>query len=281
MKFIGVDLAWGRHNWTGLCLAQDGAVAESCLARSDQEILDWLRPRVGGPCLVGIDAPLILRNRTGSRPCEKTLNRCFRSFEAGCYPANTTRVPRRAAQLVAQLGLDPDPVFAPRSRVRRAVEVFPHAALVALFGLPKTLKYKAKRGRTAGSRQAEFCKLVRLLKSLARREPRLDVTTAPRWAELERTVTTDPKGARLDRGEDELDAFVCAYITAHLWTHGSARNRIVGDTDTGYIVTPVTPELADCLDGSAWKSTLCVFPSAWLHVAGLLLADMLLAPVTG
>jgi predicted RNase H-like nuclease len=250
MKFIGVDLAWGRHNWTGLCLAEDGRVVESHLARSDQAILDWLRPRSAGPCLVGIDAPLILRNRTGSRPCEKALNRCFRRFEAGCYPANTTRVPLRAARLVAELGLDPDPVFRPRSRVRRAVEVFPHVALVALFGLPKTLKYKAKRGRTAGSRHKAFSALVGLLKSLAGRDPALDVTTAPRWAKLEGTVTTESSGARLDRAEDELDAFVCAYIAAHLWAHGSARNRIVGDTDTGYIVTPVTPELAACLDRS-------------------------------
>ncbi len=250
MKFIGVDLAWGRHNWTGLCLAEDGRVMESHLARSDQDILDWLRPRIGGPCLVGIDAPLILRNRTGSRPCEKTLNRCFRRFEAGCYPANTTRVPLRAARLVAELGLDPDPVFRPRSRVRRAVEVFPHVAHVALFGLPKTLKYKAKRGRPVDQRHREFRKLLGLLKTLARRDPRLDVTTAPRWAALERAVTTESSGASLDRGEDELDTYVCAYIAAHLWAHGSARNRIVGDTDTGYIVTPVTPELAACLDRS-------------------------------
>lgn len=251
MKFIGVDLAWGRHNWTGLCLAEDGRVVESHLALSDQAILDWLRPRSAGPCLVGIDAPLILRNRTGSRPCEKALNRCFRRFEAGCYPANTTRVPLRAARLVAKLGLDPDPVFRPRSRVRRVVEVFPHVALVALFGLPKTLKYKAKRGRTVDSRHGEFRKLVRLLKSLARRDPALDVSTAPRWAKLEGTVTTESSGASLDRSEDELDAFVCAYVAAHLWAHGSARNSIVGDTDTGYIVTPVTPELAACLDGSS------------------------------
>lgn len=199
---------------------------------------------------MGIDAPLILRNRTGSRPCEKALNRCFRRFEAGCYPANTTRVPLRAARLVAELGLDPDPVFRPRSRVRRAVEVFPHAALVALFGLPKTLKYKAKRGRPVDQRHREFRKLLGLLKTLARRDPRLDVTTAPRWAKLEQTVTTDRTGASLDRAEDELDAYVCAYIAAHLWAHGFDRNRIVGDTDTGYIVTPVTPELAACLDRS-------------------------------
>lgn len=248
MKFIGLDLAWGDRNQTGLCLAEDAVVVESGLARSDEEILDWLRPRTKGPCVVGIDAPLILKNPTGSRPCEKALNRCFHGFQAGCYPSNTTRVPPRAARLVAELGLETDPVFPPGSAVRGAVEVFPHAALVGLFGLPRTLKYKAKRGRTVGSRHKAFSALVGLLKRLAARDPRLDVTTAPRWAALEHTVATDGKGASLDRAEDELDAYVCAYVVAHLWAHGSARNRIVGDTETGYIVTPVTPELAACLD---------------------------------
>ncbi|MBI2154532.1 MAG: DUF429 domain-containing protein [Candidatus Rokubacteria bacterium] len=248
MTFIGVDLAWGERNWTGLCLAQDDRVVESQLVRSDEQILEWLRPRTRGPCVVGIDAPLILRNATGGRPCERALNRCFGPFEAGCYYSNTTRVRPRAARLAETLGLDTDPVFTPRSPVRRAVEVYPHAALVSLFGLPRSLKYKGRRGRTVESRHEAFRELVRRVKSLARRVPRLDVTAAPRWAKLERTVTTDPKGASLDRGEDELDAFVCAYVAAHLWAHGPARNRIVGDTDTGYVVTPVTPELAACLD---------------------------------
>lgn len=108
MKFIGVDLAWGDRNSTGLCLAEDGAVVESGLARSDEEILDWLRARTSGPCVVGIDAPLILKNCRGSRPCEKALNRCFVRFQAGCYPSNTTRVRPRAAGVVAKLGLDTD-----------------------------------------------------------------------------------------------------------------------------------------------------------------------------
>lgn len=248
MNFIGVDLAWGHRNWTGLCLVQDGVVADSGVARTDGDILDWLRPRTRGPCVVGIDAPLILENPRGSRPCEKALNRCFGRFDAHCYPSNTTRLPRRAAGLVAELGLDPDPHFKPGSAVRRAVEVFPHSALVALFGLPKTLKYKARSGRPLRLRRAEFRRLLHLLKSLARHDPGLEVTAGPRWVPLERAVITERVRARLERAEDELDAHLCAYIGAHLWRHGVARNRIVGDLATGYIVTPVTRELAACLD---------------------------------
>src|SRR5262249_17464780 len=34
----------------------------------------------------------------------------------------------------------------------------------------------------------------------------------------------------------------------YYWTHGTSRCRIVGDVDSGYILTPVTPEQAACLD---------------------------------
>jgi predicted RNase H-like nuclease len=76
------------------------------------------------------------------------------------------------------------------------------------------------------------------------------VRARPRWKALAPAVATEGSGAALDRAEDELDAHLCAYVAAHLWAHGHARNRIVGDTETGYIVVPVTEELADCLDRS-------------------------------
>ncbi|HWB72587.1 MAG TPA: DUF429 domain-containing protein [Egibacteraceae bacterium] len=248
MRFVGVDLAWGRRNPTGLCAVEDGAVVESSLARDDDEILAWLRPHVGDGCVVAVDAPLVVRNATGSRPCEKALNRCFGRFHAGCYPSNTTRVPPRAERLAAALDLPVDPFFAAGSQVRRAIEVYPHAALVALFALDRTLKYKARRGRTVECRHGEFARLLGLLESLATADPPLDVRRAPRWHQLAATVTAERVAARLDRAEDELDAYLCAYVALHRWAHGQARSRVVGDTASGYIVTPVTPELARCLD---------------------------------
>lgn len=53
---------------------------------------------------------------------------------------------------------------------------------------------------------------------------------------------------QLDLIEDELDAFMCAYIGFYYWTHGASRCRVVGDVDSGYIVTPVTPDIGAALD---------------------------------
>ena len=34
-----------------------------------------------GPCLVAIDAPLVVTNPTGNRPAEKALNKDYRAFQ--------------------------------------------------------------------------------------------------------------------------------------------------------------------------------------------------------
>lgn len=259
MRFLGVDLAWGTRNPSGLCAVEGdskgGRVVDSALRRTDSELLDWLWPRTRGPCVVAFDAPLVVTNRSGARDCEREISRCFGRFDAGCHPSNLTRMPDpRAARLADRLGLDTDPVFPPGDgSVRRAVEVYPHAALVALFGLDRTLKYKAKRGRSVASRHAEFRRLAGLLATLAEGAPGLDVRAAPRWAELVATATTSAVGAELDRAEDEIDAFVCGYAALLLWTHGTGRSRIVGSARDGYIVTPVTPELARHLDAAGQR----------------------------
>jgi hypothetical protein len=74
------------------------------------------------------------------------------------------------------------------------------------------------------------------------------VRTNSRWSELRGEVLEPKTGAALARAEDEIDAYVCAYTALYYWAHGTSRCRIAGDADDGYIVTPVTPELAACFD---------------------------------
>ena len=255
MRFVGVDLAWTQNGGTGLCTIENGCVKRSTRLGSDNELISWLRPVVRDPVVVAIDAPLIVRNLTGRRPVERMISRCFGAYHAGAHSANLG-LPAfsggvRGGRLAAALDLDVDPAFAPREPVRRAIEVYPHPAIVALFGLPSTLKYKAKPGRTLGSRSAAMETLLDHLESLVAADPPVDVRTSPRWPEL-RAVSAAPRtGAELARAEDEIDAYVCAYTALYYWTHGAARCRVVGDVHDGYIVTPVTPEVAACLDRQA------------------------------
>lgn len=255
MKFVGVDLAWGEVASTGLCAVFSGKVVDSCRRRSLDDILEWLGPHVEGDCVVAIDAPLIVRNETGTRPCERAMSRCFGNRQAGPHPSNLSnpsfRGGGRAAELARRLGLDPDPTALPHGRGRWAIEVYPHAALVALFDLPLTLKYKAKKGRTLEGRRAAFQSCFSLMETLTTAEPGLDLLESHHWLSLKEEISGAKTGAALDRAEDEMDAYLCAYVAMLFWAHGTDRSRVVGDTETGYIVTPVTKELGGMLDALA------------------------------
>jgi predicted RNase H-like nuclease len=256
VNFVGVDLAWGERARTGLCVSAGGRVTASTTCRTMDDIAGWIRRYSSSDCLVAIDAPLIVRNPTGRRRCEAEISRCFGRHEAGTHPSNLAKScfagGGRARQLALRLGLSTDPRFGPREPVRRAIEVYPHTALVALFGLQVSLKYKAKAGRSLETRMRELARCARLIESLSSADPPMEVRSAERWWELEEEMAGAGTGAALDRVEDELDAYVCAYTGLYYWAHGPARCRVVGDTLTGYIVTPVSEEQGRCLD--LWRT---------------------------
>jgi predicted RNase H-like nuclease len=116
----------------------------------------------------------------------------------------------RGERLADELGLSVDPMFEPGTSVRRAIEVYPHPAIVALFNLALTIKYKAKSGRTSVDRALAFDELMNHLESLGGATPSLDVRTSRRWEGLRELIASDATGAALDRAEDEIDAYLCA-----------------------------------------------------------------------
>ncbi len=241
MYFVGVDLAWGERKPTGLAvLDDDGHLVHVCAVDTDEEIAAELAPYVEGDCLVAIDAPLIVRNATGNRPAEAELNRDFARFDAGAHPANTGRrefsgVPR-GARLSSLLGLDMNP----RSRrPRRAIEVYPHPATVALFRLGRTLKYKSKPGRSLDQLRGELLALMGLLEGLAGATPTLGVA-GPAWEALVGAVESASRKSELRVVEDQVDAVVCAYVALHT-TRVADGTTTYGDFETGYIVTPTLP----------------------------------------
>jgi predicted RNase H-like nuclease len=170
MRFVGVDLAWGPNGGTGVCVASTGKVIRSSLVRSDDEIISWLEPHVADPCIVAVDAPLIVRNVNGRRDCERLISHCFWRYHAGAHSSNLSlpafRNGVRAERIAQALDLDVDPYFAPRAAVRRVIEVYPHPAIVTLFGLERILKYKAKRRRGIEARREEFIALLSGLETM-------------------------------------------------------------------------------------------------------------------
>lgn len=241
MHFVGLDLAWGENRQTGFAaVASDGRLLDVGIAQDEASIIDAVAPYIGDDCLVAIDAPLIVRNEAGFRPAETMFNRDFQKFDAGAYPANTGNAlfnPPRGAALAEKLGLNMDPAS---GAARRAIEVYPHPASVVLFELEKTLKYKARQGRSFDERQPELLKLMTLIEGLDHASPRLRVNHNMNWVALRKRVEAATRPAQLDRDEDPVDAVMCAYVALY-WYHRPDDITIYGDFATGYIVTPSLP----------------------------------------
>jgi predicted RNase H-like nuclease/ppGpp synthetase/RelA/SpoT-type nucleotidyltranferase len=242
MHFVGVDLAWGEKRPTGLAvLDPSGRLTHLSAQSTDKTIVAALSPYVDGECLVAIDAPLVVTNSTGNRPGEAALNRDFARFDAGAHPSNTGRPEfsgtPRGARLASALQLDMDP--ASRSP-RRAIEVYPHPATVALFRLGRTLKYKNKPGRPLTQLRSELLRLMKLLTGLRDAPTPLHLDGSGEWQALVASVTSAERKSELRPAEDQVDAVVCAYVALYAQRHPDLVTTY-GDYLTGYIITPTLP----------------------------------------
>jgi len=247
VHFVGVDLAWGQKNLTGLAvLDTTGRLLAATQAKADDEIIDWLTPWTTGPCLVAIDAPIIVNNPTGNRPCESLVNRHFAKYHASCHSANLSKPHfangTRALRLANALGLTID-----AGADRRAVEVYPHPAIVVLFDLPKILQYKHKPGRDLDHLRRELLRLLDHLEGLAVASPPLLLRQSADWHRIRRATEQAQRKVDLARVEDSIDAVVCAYVAAYSEANPTAV-RTMGDVDTGSILTPVTSDIARQFD---------------------------------
>jgi predicted RNase H-like nuclease len=246
--YIGLDLAWSHRNPTGAATLRGttaGAtlVAPPALLGAMDVIVAYVAAMVGdGPAIVAVDAPLRVPNATGRRPAEADLAAVFQRFHAGAHPANRRLLDRgdgvRGELLVerlADLGFRLADRIAAGESGRIVTEVFPHPAMVTLFELPHTLKYKARPGRSTETRLSAWRSYQRHMLGLADADPQL----AGHAALLATDVAT-LRGTSLKGYEDRVDALLCAYIGlfAHRW--GEARCRTFGDLAGGFILTPTT-----------------------------------------
>lgn len=241
MKFLGIDLGW-KSQPSGLCYLQliDGKLQILDLDRKEfiADILAWIDTCVTSqePAIIAVDAPTLIPNATGSRLPDKLTHKHFGKYHAGCYPANlglpfAERTVKFGLELESR-GFTHAPTIEPQKSGRYQIEVFPHPAIVHLFGLERILKYK--KGRLS-DRRLELIKLYNYITDIL---PCLHPPLCP-WrlggSFLPEIPTT---GAALKEAEDKLDSLICAYVAAYWWYWGKQRNLVLGDRTTGYIVIP-------------------------------------------
>jgi hypothetical protein len=107
------------------------------------DILRWIKSEAGGgSAVVGVDAPLVIRNRTGIREAERELNREFRRYHAANLGRPFARNVLSFSRKLTDLGFCHGADIRARQGGRFQIEVHPHAATVNLFDLPRIVKYK-------------------------------------------------------------------------------------------------------------------------------------------
>ena len=240
MKFVGIDLGW-VSGASGLCCLQ---WQNNCLEilnittkLEHREIFNWLEKQISPqkPAMVAVDAPTIIPNQTGMRLPDKLTHKYFGKYHAGCYPANLNRpFAYRTVDFGNKLkekGFVHASTITPQQLGRYQIEVFPHPAIVHLFGLDKIIKYK--KGKLADKKRGLKQLRNYIIDVLPQLEPKLTLKDfilpdIPDRVSLKTLKTI----------EDCLDSLVCAYVAAYWWYWGLPRNIVLGNETTGYIVVP-------------------------------------------
>lgn len=244
-SFVGVDLAWKEGNHSGLAAFRGdilGAqpVAFGSGATSLDSVFDFILAHRAETIVVAIDAPLIIGNAGGHRPCERLVTQKFGSAHAGAHSSNLTLYPNAGSVALAHKLESAG--FRHCTAPDRAwdesghwfFEVYPHPAQVVLFNRSRIIKYK---NVFVAERRAGLDELRKLMGTRMLGVGR-SLGSSARLAGFLSCDLQALRGAALKHYEDGLDAIVCAFLAFHLWRWGWERSEFIGDLTDGTIVVP-------------------------------------------
>ncbi|WP_405905710.1 MULTISPECIES: DUF429 domain-containing protein [unclassified Streptomyces] len=266
-RFIGIDLAWAhggtlaRPNETGVAAVdRSGVVLECGWTRGLEETMSWLaRTAADGSTLAFVDAPLIVDNPAGQRPCEREVGQRYGRWKVSANSTNQSS-PRLAGVLLRE-GLQEsgwvydDGRGGPPTGGTVMSECYPYTTLVGAHELGydqerPTYKRRPARVPTAqwrAVRAAECDRLIARMAGLATADPPLLLASHP----VSRRLLDEPspqRAADYKHREDLIDALLCAW-TAALWSrHGPARCQVLGADSPAppgrapTIIAPARPE---------------------------------------
>jgi predicted RNase H-like nuclease len=264
VRVLGVDLAWGEGdasraaNETGVAAVEpSGQVLDAGWTIGLDETIAWVERMADADTLLMVDAPLMVTNATGQRPCERNVGQRYGRWKVAANSTNL-RSPRLAGvRLRERLEVSgwryDDGCSGPPTNGWVLSEVYPYATIVGAAELGYTVErpiYKRKPKTTPVTefrpRRAAVCDdLIARLLRLGANDPPLDLASNATTARL-----ADEPSPLDDRTykhrEDLIDALVCAW-TGLLWqSHGLARCQVLGSAEDGHphatIIAPARPE---------------------------------------
>jgi predicted RNase H-like nuclease len=243
VRFIGVDLAWGNVNETGVVACDEaGVVLSAGWTTGVEETAHWIQSAACQDTIAFVDAPLVVLNEGGQRACETQVGQRYGRWKVSANSTNLKTVRTAGIQLRNELDLQgwryDDGVDGPSRGGRSFSECYPYATLVGATELgyeDERPRYKrGPRGMPAAQwrpLRAEMCdELIARLARLREASPPLHLRSHPVTAELVNDRSPLANRAYKHR-EDLIDACVAAWTAALWWTHGFKRAQVLGAND--------------------------------------------------
>jgi len=204
--YIGIDLAWGEKNLSGFCVltphAEKLKVLDIKLLKSIDEIIKEIQIYKEHNVYIGVDAPLVVPNKTGNRDIEKNFNKDFSKYKISMLPANRDLLTKytntiRSEELYLRLSACGFKRDYNSSKV--IFEVYTHSTIAVCFNSYKILPYKRKKGR-----DTEFIK------------EQLNIYKEYLLSVIDNNIIFNEdifamRGQSIKDYEDKLDAITCAY----------------------------------------------------------------------
>ena len=243
MRFLGIDLAWGDRNESGVvALDRTGVILDAGwtigLGATAAWIAEWQAPAT----ILFVDAPLVVLNAAGQRQCETEVGQRYGRWKVSANSTNMAS-PRLAGVALREL-LErhgwryDDGTEGPPTEGRVLSECYPYTALVGAevlgYDLERPRYKRAPRGVPAAVFAAErsiACdELIVRIGQLVQADPPMDLRSHP----VTNILTVEPSPllrSHYKHREDLIDAALCAW-TASLWfCSGQQRCQVLGATD--------------------------------------------------
>jgi predicted RNase H-like nuclease len=205
--------------------------------RSHEDVLSWLaRNRGRANAIVTVNAPVIVENGSGQRPCDQQIADHFSRYQIDDYQVNIVSAghPRTMARAMMRMGFDADP----ESEGDRVVETYTLPAQILLFDLERPIRMKhgaigTRKDAVSRFRDLVVSHLLDAVPSLAENDT---------LGELLDVDLGTLNGTRLGELEESLEAMFCAYIGAYLDIRGPDDCAFLGDLQHGYVLLPTSSQ---------------------------------------
>lgn len=256
--FVGFDSAWTDKNPGGIAWAtfeQDRLLAlpapEPVRFEDAARIIERLRDECQY-VLVAVDQPTLVPNETGMRPVERVAASLISKLRGGVQPAFRRKRGMFGSdapvwRFLDRIGARENP---PAARTAthglHLMEVYPALALPALE--PEIMKRDRAARYNPANKNFSLSDWRLVASTVQRHAGSLRLAPLSRWAGEAARLAAPAKN-----DQDHLDAAVCLLVALYWRRAPRDRSVVIGDSQTGYMVTPVSPASREILERAAAK----------------------------